>query len=141
MTHTCNALILHCIDFRFGKAIKNYMEENRLLGDCDIISIAGAAKNIASPANDDVDRDFVLNQIALSKKLHGVEKVILMNHTDCGAYGGRAAFNSDENEHAAHADDLKRSKEIVQSFYPDIKIQLVLARINPQGGVDFETID
>jgi hypothetical protein len=38
--HTCTALILHCMDFRLGKPIKEYLQERGLLGDCDIVSIA-----------------------------------------------------------------------------------------------------
>ena len=46
-------------------------------------------------------------QIKLSHDLHGISRVILMNHLDCGAYGGRAAFASDEEEYSRHAEDLR----------------------------------
>src|SRR3989344_5369005 len=101
MQHTCKALIIHCIDFRFGKAIKKYLEDKNLLGDIDIVSVAGAVKNNA---------DFLMKQIDISKRLHDIKEVILMNHTDCGAYGGRKAFGSAEDERNKHLSDLNEAK-------------------------------
>ena len=83
---------------------------------------------------------FALNQIALSKKLHDIKKIILMNHSDCGAYGGKAAFASSDAEYVTHADDLKKSKEVILGFYPNVEIKTVLAKITPEGEVSFEEI-
>ena len=60
--HHCKNLIVHCIDFRLGKKIKSYMEERGLLGDCDIVSVAGGVKNT----------DFILEQIGISANLHHI---------------------------------------------------------------------
>lgn len=139
MSHTCKALILHCIDFRFGKAIKKYLEEQGLLGDIDIVSVAGAAKNLVSP-NSPSDTEFILRQIEISKKLHNITELILMNHTDCGAYGGHKAFASHDEEVQKHQDDMQAARELVQTKYPDLEIKTVLATISPTHEVAFETI-
>ena len=55
----------------------------------DPIKIAGGAKVLASPERE-ADREFVLDQIRKSMRLHGTRRVILMVHSDCGAYGGLA---------------------------------------------------
>jgi hypothetical protein len=69
----------------------------RLLGDCDIISLAGAAKTLAAPV-EPAYFETAMHQIALAVSLHGIDAVILVNHEDCGAYGGRQAFGSAEAE-------------------------------------------
>ncbi len=138
MTHTCKALVFHCIDFRFGKAIKKYLEENNLLGNCDIIAVAGAAKNIVASAND-ADRMFILKQIELSKSLHNIKEVILINHTDCGAYGGRKAFPSRAEEENQHFMDMKKAADIIRAKYPDLRIKSVLANIEDSGEIHFDT--
>lgn len=139
MFHTCKALILRCIDFRFGKAIKKYLEEQGLLGDIDIVSVAGAAKNLVSP-NSPSDTEFILRQIEISKKLHNIKELILMNHTDCGAYGGRKAFGSDGAEKTQHIEDMKKAGKLIHTRYPDLEIKTILATISPTHEVAFETI-
>jgi len=128
MAHTCSTLVLHCIDFRLGNAIKEYLEKNNYLGDCDIVSVAGAAKNIASPA-DTSARVFVLNQIAISKRLHNISRVVLMNHTDCGAYGGTSAFASDEAEKEHHRSEMMSARTIIHELHPELNISLALAHV------------
>mgnify|MGYP001613395641 FL=1 len=140
MIHTCTSLVLHCIDFRFGSAIKNYLESNNLLGDCDIVAVGGATKNIADPV-EPTDRAFVLRQFANSRRLHDTKEAILINHTDCGGYGGRSAFSSDEEERNRHISDMKKAKEIILQFLPDLAVKTVLAKISPSGEVNFEEVE
>ena len=128
MAHTCKAAILHCIDFRLGQSIKKYLSDNELLGDCDIISIAGATKEF----------EFPMAQIELSHKLHSISKVILMNHTDCGAYGGRSAFDSDDAESETHFNAMNKAKDSLLEKYPDLEVLTILARIGEDGSVTFE---
>ena len=139
MSHTCNNLILHCIDFRLGKAIKNYLTDNNLLGNIDIVSVAGAAKNIASPTKE-TDPEFILRQIDISKRLHGITSVIIMNHTDCGAYGGRKAFASDEEEKTRLIEDMKKTKETILATHPGLTVKNILAHIAETGKVSFEDV-
>lgn len=139
MSHHCKALIIHCIDFRFGKAIKKILENQGILGDCDIISVAGAVKNLVSPSKP-YDVEFVLRQIDISKRLHDVQQIILLNHTDCAAYGGREAFASDEEEFERSRQDLKKAEELIQAKYPDLEIKTILAKIQPSNQITFQEI-
>jgi len=128
MAHTCKGAILHCIDFRLGPAVKGWLEKEGLLGDCDIVSVAGATKDFAFP----------LSQLELSNRLHATSTVILMNHTDCGAYGGRAAFDSDDAETETHFSAMDAAKKALLEKLPDLEVRTVLARIKADGGVEFE---
>lgn len=138
-SHKCGSLVLHCMDFRLGRAIHKYMEDNGLLGDSDLVSMAGAAKNLSSP-DESSDRDLVLRQIEISERLHGASRVILINHTDCGAYGGHQAFTSSEEEIGKHKDELRNSKAIIEERFPDIKVQMVLLVMEENGGMNFEKV-
>lgn len=128
MSHTCTGAILHCIDFRLGPSVKKWLEEQGLLGNCDIISVAGATKAMDVP----------MAQLELSHKLHRTSKIILMNHTDCGAYGGRAAFDSDETETETHFKAMTKAKEALNAKLPGVEVRTVLARIGENGEVSFE---
>lgn len=138
MSHTCQAAIIHCIDFRLQKDLKSFLVSLDLLGDCDVISIAGAIKSLAQGTPE--EQAFVLKQVDVSVKLHAIQEVYLINHTDCGAYGGRNAFDSAEAERAAHLNDLRKAKELILSQHPSLKVELLLARLNEGAGVDFEKV-
>jgi carbonic anhydrase len=139
MSHHCKALILHCIDFRFHEAIKNWLKEKGLLNNCDIVSLAGASKGLISPKNS-AEPEIILRQMEISSNLHKISQVILMNHTDCGAYGGRDAFASSEAEHLQHVNDMQKAKEIILNKFPELEVKIVLAKINPLEQINFEEI-
>lgn len=140
MSHHCKALILHCIDFRFGEAIKNWLKEKGLLNNCDIVSLAGASKGLVNPKNP-AEPEIILRQIEISSNLHKISQVILMNHTDCGAYGGRDAFASGEAEHSQHVGDMQEAKKLILNKFPELEVKTVLAKINPLEQINFEEIE
>ena len=110
------------------------------MGDADIVSVAGAAKNIAAPASP-AEAEFVLKQIDISNRLHHIGTVVLMNHTDCGAYGGKAAFASADAERNAHIEDMHKAKEMIMKRYPNLAVKIALATIGESKDVVIETIE
>lgn len=114
------------MDFRFGKKMKEFMEQNNLLGDADLVSIAGAAKNIVNPET----QAFALRQLEISIDLHGMKIVHLVNHTDCGAYGGKKAFADEKAEYEKLTGDLKQAGELIKAKWPDLEVKLWLAHID-----------
>ena len=139
MSHTCTFLLMHCMDFRFGKKMKEFMEQNKLMGDADLVSVAGAAQNIVKPET----QAFALRQIEISKTLHEMKVVHLVNHTDCGAYGGKKAFADEKAEYDQLTGDLKQAKDIVLAKWPDLEVVLWLAHIDESGAepqISFEAV-
>jgi carbonic anhydrase len=139
MAHTCNVAIIRCMDFRIAISIREYMEKNHLLGDCDEISIAGGVKAMLSPKNSS-DKDFVLDQIGTSVSLHKISEIILCNHTDCGAYKGAVNFNSFEEECLFHINEMKKAGEVILSKFPGLRVKMLLGKILPDGKVELEEI-
>ena len=140
--HKCKALVLHCMDFRFISKINEYLASQDLMGNFDDVSIAGACKNFVSPQND-AERELLLKQIEISRRLHGMEEVILMNHTDCGAYGGHAAFESAEAEYRKHVEDMEASKKMILERWPELKVKKILVKLIAEDHhvkIDFEEI-
>lgn len=135
MSHTCAHALIRCLDFRLQKAIDDWMIKNNLSGDCDMISVAGAGKDLV--ANPD---GFVSVQVSLSVKLHATKTVLLMHHTDCGAYGGHSTFENLDAEKKFQISEMKKAGEIIQSKNPGIKIKMLLADIKDDGVVEIEEI-
>ncbi len=89
----CDAAIVWCFDNRFELGFRKFLKRVGVFNS-DPVKVAGGAKCLASPEHER-DREFVLEQLRKSCRLHGTSRVILMLHTDCGAYGGLEAFGRD----------------------------------------------
>jgi carbonic anhydrase len=117
----CDAAVVWCYDHRFELAFRKLLKRIGVVRP-DSIRIAGGAKCLATPGNDS-EREFVLDQIRKSKRLHGTDRVVLMVHSDCGAYGGLAAFKGDTQAEARHhADELRRAAECLRQALPELSV-------------------
>ena len=76
----CDAVIVWCFDNRFQLGFSKYLKRIGIVNS-DPIKIAGGAKSLASPESEG-DRDFVVEQIRKSIRLHGTKLAILMLHSD-----------------------------------------------------------
>jgi carbonic anhydrase len=123
MSHTCQNLLVRCMDFRLEPAISKWLRDNSMVGDVDVISVAGACKEFANVAADCVPA-FLYSQVELSYRKHGVRRVILTQHEDCGAYGTQTAFESPAAEKSKLTSDMKRTKEILRTKYPDLQVSM-----------------
>jgi carbonic anhydrase len=119
----CDAAILWCFDNRFELGFRKFLKRIGVI-NIDPIKIAGGAKVLVSPDHES-DREFVLDQIRKSISLHGTRRVILMLHSDCGAYGGLAqGFNGDAAAESAHHErDLQRAAANLKAAIPQIEVQ------------------
>jgi carbonic anhydrase len=119
--YRCEAAVLWCFDNRFELALRKLLKR---LGvqRYDPVRVAGGAKSLASPDRES-EREFVLGQIRASVRLHGTGRVILMVHSDCGGYGGLAAFGGDEQaEIRHHREELRRAAAAVRANIPDLSV-------------------
>ncbi|MFA6532474.1 MAG: carbonic anhydrase [Patescibacteria group bacterium] len=107
--HTCDAFVVACIDFRFQKYLKQWLEENmsQVNKTYDFVGYAGSTKNL----------DTIMGQLDISVRLHQVKEVILVHHEECGAYGA-------ESTHDRHSEDLNKAKKIILEKYPNLKVDL-----------------
>lgn len=119
--YVCDAAVVWCFDNRFETGFRKFL---RHVGVeyWDAIKLAGGTKCLASP-EDESARQFVLDQIRLSMRLHSTRRVILMLHSDCGAYGGLEAFADAQAEAAHHTAELRRAAENLAAAIPGIKVE------------------
>src|SRR5215831_8522855 len=118
----CDAAVLWCFDNRFELGFRKFLKRIGMV-NCDPIKLAGGAKALASPEHES-DREFVLDQIRKSIRLHGTKRVILMLHSDCGAYGGLAGgFRGNAAAEAAHHEqELQRAAANLRAAIPGVEV-------------------
>jgi carbonic anhydrase len=140
MSHKCKSIIIHCMDFRLVEATRDWMTEKGILGDCDAVSLAGASKELID--GDDSVCELVLKQIKIAHELHGVNEVILLHHSDCGAYKAAYQFANPEEEKEKQLADLGKSEQTIKVKFPDIKVTKVWAQMMDSDGrqVDFQIL-
>lgn len=120
--YVADAAVLCCFDERIRVVTQKFLTQLGILRP-DMIVVAGGAKTLASPRND-FERDFILEQVRMSIRLHGTKIVFLMSHSDCATYGGLAAFGGDqEREGRHHQQELQRAAELVLQNFPGIAVR------------------
>jgi len=119
--YSAAAAVVWCFDDRLTPVVRKFLKRCGITR-WDSIRLAGGAKSIASP-REESDRNFLLEQIRLARKLHGIERVILVAHSDCGAYGGLEAFGRDKQaEVDHHRMELSRAAAFVRTI-PGIAVE------------------
>ncbi|MBU1118449.1 hypothetical protein KKH43_01035 [Patescibacteria group bacterium] len=140
-TYTCEycerkkaeALAIFCMDYRFHDALHDYIKNTLGIKHYDRVAVAGAGKSLLE-THHHPDYIVLKKQIDLSAKLHDIQKVIIVHHTDCGAYGGVKAFEDTEHEKTKHLHDMNNIAKVIQEeILPGIEIIQVFLNLNVEG--------
>ena len=136
----CDTLVITCIDYRFAVANQEFANDTLGLRDnYDHISIPGSIYNLVNPET----RSLLFSKFALSVSMHLINRVVIVSHRDCGAYGGSATFGSEIAEYETLTADLKMARELFLEKYPTLKVDLFLESLVKEGDeakVHFEKI-
>ncbi len=136
----CDTLAITCIDYRYAIANQEFINETLGLKDnYDHISIPGGIYNLVNPET----RELLFSKFALSVKLHLINRVVIISHKDCGAYGGSASFGSEIAENENLCVDLRNARALLIEKYPTLEVNLFLESLVKEGDelkVHFEKI-
>jgi hypothetical protein len=129
--YVADAVVLCCFDERIRRVTRKFLKRRGILHP-DMVVVAGGAKTLASPRND-FERDFILEQIRMSARLHQTKLVLLMSHSDCATYGGLKSYGGDrQREREHHGEELRHARELVKETFPTLNVQCFF--------VDFEGV-
>lgn len=129
--HHCEAVVLTCIDFRFWRETAEFIEKKLGIKNFDFPSLPGAAKALNESAD---QNDLVWQCLRVPVELHEAKKIVIVNHADCGAYGGIKKFNGNqEMERRFHQEELKKAKIRIAANFPNQEVILVFAGLSDDG--------
>jgi hypothetical protein len=129
-TYRADAAVVWCFDDRITLAVHKFLKRSGITR-ADSIRVAGGPKSLASGG--EPEKNFVLEQLRLSRKLHSTERVILFAHSDCLACGGLARFKGDAGaEREYHKAELPRAAGVVRAAIPEVVVECLF--------VDFEGV-
>jgi carbonic anhydrase len=124
-------MVLSCIDPRFQHLIYDHFRKKKLIGEYSAFTIAGAAVGVTHNKFKQWHKTFYDN-LATSIQLHKIEKLIVINHKDCGAAkiaNGKKEFNS-INEMKIHQESFLKIKKQIKKRFPKLKLELNLISLD-----------
>jgi len=104
--NTTDAIVVHCIDFRFQKYLDLWLLGRFGHDNYDRVSLAGGVFDFYT----------ILKQVEIANRLHKIKRVILINHEDCGAYG-------EAGNYKRHKSDLEEAERKVEALFPDLAVE------------------
>ena len=116
------AMVLSCIDPRFQPKVFKYLKTKKLTGKYSSFTIAGATIGVTQKIQKMAF--YFLDNLSTSIKLHNIKKLIVINHSDCGAakiVNGKKKFNH-SIENKIHKDSFKKIKKILGKKFPKLKL-------------------
>ena len=118
------AMVLSCIDPRFQSKVFSYLKNKKLIGKYSSFTIAGAGIGVTHNKFKKWHSTFWDN-LNTSIKLHKITKLIVINHTDCGAAkiaNKEKKFNlSIENK--MHKESFKRIQIKLKKRHPKLQVK------------------
>jgi carbonic anhydrase len=126
------ALLLSCMDYRLLDDIGRYMAGRGLTDNYDHVVLAGASLGVLQDKNLAWGRTF-WEHVDVAISLHRIQKVIVMDHRDCGAYKvflGPEASKDPQTEFATHAAKLRALRKAVKAKYPALEVELLLMSLD-----------
>jgi carbonic anhydrase len=112
--------------------VRKYTASRKLTGKYSHFVIAGAAVGVVAPAFKDWHKTFWDN-LEASIELHSIEKVIVVNHRDCGAARiayGEAALANAEAETKLHREVLAEFRTQIKERQPKLGVETGLMALN-----------
>ncbi|MSQ58550.1 MAG: hypothetical protein EXR36_02595 [Betaproteobacteria bacterium] len=131
------AMVLSCIDPRFQELVSKHTASRKLTGKYSQFTMAGASVGVVAPAFKDWHKTFWDN-LGASIQLHKIDKVIVINHRDCGAakiaYGEAAVANRD-TETKTHREAFAQFRKELAARFPAINVETGLMALD--GSIEF----
>jgi carbonic anhydrase len=126
------ALFLTCIDPRMVAPYYKYMDGRGLTGQYSQFVIAGAGAAVVA-AKFKAWRPAFWDNLAISAELHHINRVIVIDHRDCGAvrlaYGAKS-IATPEIETKTHRKILAEFREALAKRHPHLKVETGLMALD-----------
>jgi hypothetical protein len=127
-----DAFVVSCIDPRLTDDVTFLMGALGREGRYSEMRIAGAALAAADGSRPAWSAALWEN-LAASRQLHGVRRVVFINHRDCGAmhlWAGRRLADDPADELRQHEAVLNRAAAAVRARHPDMTVEIKLMELD-----------
>ena len=129
--HHAKAFLITCMDFRLFNDTNRILKERGYNVNYDQFVLAGVSLGLVQQKFPGWGKS-VLDHIGISIKLHQINKVILLDHLDCGAYKTFCPDLKKEDDYNEHKKNLKLAKEMINEAFPSITVKTWILHLDGQ---------
>ena len=125
------AMILSCIDPRFQSKVFRYLKKRKLSGKYSCFTVAGSAIGVTHIYFKNWQKTFIEN-LSTSIKLHQINRLIVINHEDCGAaklVNNKTELNKNNEKEILH-ESFKKLEKILKKKFPKLYYEFYLMNLN-----------
>ncbi len=127
------ALLLSCMDFRLMDDVERFMSGPLALrNNYDHVVLAGASLGAVTDRYPAWNETF-WGHLDVAIQLHGIRRVIVMDHRDCGAYRvilGKDLAGDAAEEARVHAAKAKALRAKIVAKYEHLDVELLLMALD-----------
>ena|SRR5438552_17509765 len=131
-THSTEAMVLSCIDYRFIDGVISFLESNPSLSmKYDFTTIAGSSLGYNQKKYKYWSKTFI-DMVSLAIDLHHIKQLIVFDHMDCGAYQlFYPDLGSDSGEERLlHIKNINEFIRKLRKIFPDLIYSGYLLHVN-----------
>jgi carbonic anhydrase len=124
--------LLSCMDFRLMDDVEKYMSGRGLTNKYDHIVLAGASLGAVTDKFPAWNKTF-WEHLGIAIKLHSIQKVMVLDHRDCGAYKvilGEDFGKDPAKETVAHTAQLKTLADMIKKQHPQLSVERLLMSLD-----------
>lgn len=131
-TAKCDVFLLSCMDYRLVTDVTKYMTDKSYYDNYDHVILAGASLAAVTAKFPDWNKTF-WEHLGIAIKLHGVSKLMVMDHRDCGAYSvvyGQDFAKDPAAELKIHTEVMTKLDKLVQKHQPSLSREYYLMNLD-----------
>ncbi|MEK7655852.1 MAG: carbonic anhydrase [Patescibacteria group bacterium] len=141
IVHGCQLTVLTCMDFRLHGAtnLPHYLAQR--FGEhatYDLLTPPGACYSLIHDG--EVERQRILDHLALSVSLHAPETILIIPHIDCGRYHAARKFLSMEDEIDQLTQDVLMSGKMLLRQFPKAEVRGFIAKVSDRMTIGLEEV-
>jgi hypothetical protein len=122
-----HAAAIYCSDGRLGEHFDDFLQNGLKLPRYDRVALPGGPAALAEHPETKLAHDAVADELNFLIEVHGLERVVLIQHQNCAFYTGRLGLSGFQVEQHQRA-DLASAAEFVRKVTGVTRIDAYFAR-------------
>jgi hypothetical protein len=112
--------VICCKDYRYIQATQRFVRRQGVRW-YDLKATAGGLRALQDAPP--LVRRWIFKDVQLVYQLHGVRRIIIVQHQDCAAYGGAQAFDSLQEERQFHQRQFRRARRLLSRALAGVRVE------------------
>ena len=134
-----HAAAIYCSDGRLGEHFDDFLSQGLKLPRYDRLALPGGPAALAEHPETSLEHAAVADELKFLVEVHGLDRVVLIQHQNCAFYTGRLKLSGFAVEQQQRA-DVKSAAEFVRKVTAVDRVEAFFAR-QMDGHIRFEALE